>query len=135
MRTAYSYLRYSSPEQGDGDSIRRQIAGAEAWCKRNKVALDTGKRMEDRGRSAFKGKHRTTGALAQFLGEVEAGRIERGSVLLIENLDRLSRENPWDAVPLLCSLVNAGVSVVTLSPSEMVYERGRDLTGLVLAVV
>jgi hypothetical protein len=47
----------------------------------------------------------------------------------------LSRENPWDAVPLLCGLVNAGITVATLSPSEMVYERGCDLTALVLAVV
>jgi hypothetical protein len=56
-------------------------------------------------------------------------------VLIVENLDRLSRENPWDAVPLLCNIVNAGITVVTLSPSEMAYERGRDLTALVLAVV
>jgi len=35
----------------------------------------------------------------------------------------------------LCSIVNAGITVVTLSPSEMQYHRGRDITPLVLAVV
>jgi hypothetical protein len=66
---------------------------------------------------------------------VDAGRIPRGSVLIVENLDRISRENPWDAIPLLCGLVNAGISVVTLSPAEVVYQRGEDLTGLILATV
>jgi DNA invertase Pin-like site-specific DNA recombinase len=134
-RVAYSYQRFSSPVQADGDSIRRQTAAARAWCERHDAQLDTSTTYQDRGRSAFHGKHRQGGVLGVFLSEVEAGRIPRGSVLIVENLDRLSRENPWDAVPLLCSIVNAGLTVVTLSPSEMVYQRGKDLTPLVLAVV
>jgi DNA invertase Pin-like site-specific DNA recombinase len=136
MRIGYSYLRYSSPQQGDGDSIKRQTEGTLAWCKRHDVELDTSRTFLDRGRSAYHGRHRQRGgALATFLAEVEHGRIPSESILIIENLDRLSRENPWDAVPLLCGLVNSGVSVATLSPSEMVFERGSDLTALVLAVV
>lgn len=133
---AYSYLRYSSDPQGEGDSTRRQKSGPVAWCKRNGRVLDTSLTFEDRGTSAFRGRHRKDGSpLAQFLADVQSGRIVKGSVLIIENLDRLSRENPWDAVPLLCSIVNAGITVVTLSPSEVTYERGRDLTPLVLACV
>ncbi len=135
MRIGYSYLRFSSPAQADGDSIRRQTEAARSWCARNDVQLDTSTTYQDAGKSAFRGKHRESGHLAAFLADVEAGRIPRGSVLVIENLDRLSRENPWDAVPLLCSIVNAGVSVVTLSPHEATYERGRDLTPLVLAII
>jgi DNA invertase Pin-like site-specific DNA recombinase len=135
MRVAYSYQRFSSDHQSDGDSIRRQTALAESWCKRNQAQLDTSTTYQDKGVSAYRGKHREKGVLASFLAAVEAGRIPRGSVLVLENLDRLSRENPWDSVPLLCSIVNAGVTVVTLSPSEMLYERGRDLTPLILAVV
>lgn len=135
MRVGYSYLRYSSPAQEDGDSIRRQTALTRAWCEKHGVTLDTTTTYTDRGKSAYHGRHRESGVLANFLADVEAGRIPRGSVLVVENLDRISRENPWDAVPLLCGIVNAGISVVTLSPSEVVYERGRDLTGLLLAVV
>jgi DNA invertase Pin-like site-specific DNA recombinase len=135
-RLGYSYLRYSSPQQGDGDSVRRQTKLAAEWCKCHGVTLDTHRAYQDHGRSAYHGRHRKAGgALAAFLAEVEAGQIPAGSVLIVENLDRLSRENPWDAVPLLCNIVNAGISVVTLSPSETLYERGRDLTALVLAVV
>ena len=31
MRVGYSYAQYSSPQQGDGDSIRRQTEGTQAW--------------------------------------------------------------------------------------------------------
>jgi DNA invertase Pin-like site-specific DNA recombinase len=33
MVKAYSYIRFSSPEQAQGDSLRRQTAKAEAWAK------------------------------------------------------------------------------------------------------
>jgi DNA invertase Pin-like site-specific DNA recombinase len=98
--------------------------------------LDTQRTYLDRGRSAFHGRHRQQGgALKAFLAEVERGDIPRGSVLLLENLDRLSRENHWDSVPLLCSIVNAGIVVVSLTPTEMTFERGSDLTALILALV
>src|SRR5262249_35000017 len=127
---------FSSPQQAAGDSLRRQTEAAADWCKRHGVTLDTAMTFRDLGTSAFKGNQRGEGsALGAFLRLIESGKVDKGSVLLIENLDRLSRENPWDAVPLLCSIVNAGVTVATLSPSEMTYSRGRDLTPLILAVV
>jgi DNA invertase Pin-like site-specific DNA recombinase len=136
MRNGYSYLRYSSITQGDGDSVRRQTAATENWCKRHNVKLDSRRTYLEKGKSAFSGKHRRNGtALAAFLDEVETGRIPGDSVLIIENLDRLSRENPWNAVPLLCNLVNAGISVVSLNPSEVIYERGSDMSALIVAVL
>jgi DNA invertase Pin-like site-specific DNA recombinase len=136
MRIGYSYTRYSSPAQSDGDSIRRQTTNTAAWCKRHGVSLDESRSYLDRGRSAYHGRHRKDGgALKVFLDDVERGDIPSGSVLIIENLDRLSRENPWDAIPLLCGIVNHGVTVAALSPSEMLFERGSDMTALILAVV
>jgi DNA invertase Pin-like site-specific DNA recombinase len=136
MRIGYSYARYSSPQQGNGDSIRRQMTGTVNWCKRHDVQLDRSRTYLDRGKSAYHGKHRQKGgALAAFVADVESGQVPRDSFLIIENLDRLSRENPWDAIPLLCSLVNAGITVASLAPSEMVYSRGSDMTALMLAVV
>lgn len=135
-RIGIEYGRYSSGGQGKGHSEERQDAGAAAWCKRHGVELDTTTVYMDRGTSAFHGKHRKAGSpLRAFLDEVEAERIPRGSLLIIENLDRLSRENPWVAIPLLCQVVNSGLDVVTLSPSEHIYTQSGDLTGLILAVV
>jgi DNA invertase Pin-like site-specific DNA recombinase len=136
MKTGYSYTRYSSPAQGDGDSIRRQTTNTAAWCKRHDVVLDEKRSYLDRGKSAYHGKHRKDGgALKAFLDDVKRGAIQPGSVLIIENLDRLSRENPWDSLPLLCSIVNAGIAVASLSHGDTLFERGSDMTKLMLAVV
>lgn len=128
-RVAYSYLRYSDPKQGDGDSIRRQTARAQEWCQRNGADLDASTYC-DPGVSAYRGKHRETGFLAAFLRDVDSGRIKKGSVLVIENMDRLSRESPARGVNLLTGLLLAGVSVVTLAPDELELNERSDLFSL-----
>ena len=124
---AYSYLRYSSDPQGDGDSINRQTTLSHAWCEKNHAQLDSTRTMADRGISAYRGKHRQRGALAAFLADIEAERIPRGSVLLIENMDRLTRERPVVAVNLLTSILLAGIRVVQLSPDEIELSEDSDL--------
>jgi len=111
---AYSYIRFSSPEQEKGDSLRRQIQLSEEYCKQNGLILDDTLKLTDRGLSAFKGIHRTKGALGEFLRLVEEGKIPPGSVLLVENLDRLSREQILDALNQFTGIIRAGIKVVTL---------------------
>jgi DNA invertase Pin-like site-specific DNA recombinase len=127
---AYSYLRFSSPAQADGDSVRRQTALRDAWLKRHpEVRLDTTLRMVDTGISGYRGRHRKNKkhALAQFLDLVERGRIPEGSYLVVENLDRLTREEPEESIPLLMNLLRVGIKIVQLSPAEIVFEKGMDL--------
>ncbi len=126
---AYSYLRFSSPAQAEGDSVRRQTALRDAWLKRNPtVKLDTSLTLVDAGVSGFTGKHRTNKkhALAMFLDLVERGRVPAGSYLIVENLDRLTRETPVDAIPAVLGLIKAGVSVVQLAPTEVPYNAEMD---------
>ncbi|WP_235836058.1 recombinase family protein [Acetivibrio thermocellus] len=111
---AYSYIRFSSPEQEKGDSLRRQIQLSEEYCKQHGLILDDTLKLTDRGLSAFKGIHRTKGALGEFLRLVEEGKIPPGSVLLVENLDRLSREQILDALNQFTSIIKAGIKIVTL---------------------
>jgi DNA invertase Pin-like site-specific DNA recombinase len=133
---AYSYLRFSSHGQADGDSIRRQTVNPEAWCQRNGVRLDTSLVFEDRSRSAFKKHHKHREALTEFRRYVAEGRIRPGSYLIIENLDRLSREQERIAVELLLSIVNAGITVVQLMPEEQVFSpTNLDMLGLMRAVI
>jgi DNA invertase Pin-like site-specific DNA recombinase len=130
---AYSYLRFSTPAQADGDSTRRQTALRDGWLKRNPlVKLDTSLSLVDAGVSGYRGEHRTNKKhdLALFVDLVERGRVPAGSYLIVENLDRLTREAPMVAVPAVMNLVTAGIQVVQLSPDEMVYHSGmsyRDL--------
>src|SRR5262249_16607894 len=93
---AYSYARYSSEPQADGDSQRGQRDKARGWGARSGVRLDEGPPHTARARGAFRGRPRKgTAPLARFLADVEADRVPRDAALLVETLDRLSRENPW----------------------------------------
>jgi DNA invertase Pin-like site-specific DNA recombinase len=126
---AYSYIRFSSSQQAEGDSLRRQTEAAADWCERNGVRLDTVTKLRDLGRSAYTGAHRTNpdrNALAGFLKLVEQGKVPRGSFLIIENLDRLSREHIQPALLLALNLLQAGVRIVQLKPAEMVFDDRSD---------
>jgi DNA invertase Pin-like site-specific DNA recombinase len=126
---AYSYVRFSTPEQLKGDSLRRQTEAAADWCRRHQVALDTSTTFRDLGRSAYTGSHRANpdrNALAAFLKLVEGGKVSRGSYLVIENLDRLSREHIQPALLLVLNLLQAGVRVVQLKPAELVFDDRSD---------
>src|SRR5262245_30163387 len=99
------------------------MQAAAEWCQKNGATLDTSLTLRDLGKSAYTGEHRKNPdrhALAAFLKLVEAGRIPPGSILIIENLDRLSREDEVPACHLLTSILLAGIRVVQLSPYEMV---------------
>jgi DNA invertase Pin-like site-specific DNA recombinase len=111
---AYSYIRFSTPEQALGDSLRRQVQLAEEYARKHGLSLDDTTKLTDRGLSAYKGEHRTKGALGEFLGLVEAGQIPKGSILIVENLDRLSREQVTDALSQFMAIIRAGIKVVTL---------------------
>ncbi len=136
MPLAYSYLRFSSPEQAKGDSLRRQTAARDHWLSAHPdVKLDTALVMTDAGRSGFSRKDWPTYALAQFVEHIKAGRVGKGSYLLVENLDRLSRESAGEATELFLSIVNAGVVVVQLSPVVMEFRKPVNLHSLMFAIM
>jgi len=116
QKKAYSYIRFSTPQQLKGDSLRRQLEASRAYAKQHDLVLDES--LRDIGVSAFKGKNATEGALKKFIELVEAGRIEKGSILILESLDRLSRQQVFTALGLFSSILSAGVEIVTLSDGQ-----------------
>lgn len=138
MRIAYSYLRFSTPEQLEGDSIRRQSAKTRAWCEKRGIPLDTTLTFQDLGRSAFTGSHVNEGALGTFFDLVKNGTVKPGSYLVIESLDRFSRENPMIAAGRLFELVKAGITVVTVDDGQEYSPEnlgGGDIAPMLLLVV
>lgn len=122
----YSYVRFSTPEQAMGDSERRQVAGAKDFAQRRSLPLDETLSLTDRGLSGFHGTHRKKGALGNFLMEVEAGNVAPGSILLVENIDRLSREGAVTTLrQIIFKLWDAKITLATLSPEE-IYEPDCD---------
>ncbi len=118
MTKAFSYLRFSTPDQIRGDSFRRQTEAARAYADRHGLELDD-LTFHDLGVSAFRGANAVEGALGQFVAAVDAGRVPKGSYLLVENLDRLSRDRLWTAVTRFASLLERGVVVVTLTDGKV----------------
>ncbi|MEI9866668.1 MAG: recombinase family protein [Limisphaerales bacterium] len=114
----YSYTRFSSPEQANGDSLRRQIEAADKFATDNKMVLDNSLKMIDRGLSGFHGTNRTEGALGAFLKNVEDGLVASGSILLVENIDRLGREPVLTAMETVNRLLKNGITIQTLSPRD-----------------
>jgi len=134
---AYSYIRFSSPEQARGDSGRRQLEAAKAYALKHD--LDFAERGDytflDSGLSAFKGRHLDDESqLKRFLDLVEEGAVTRGSFLLIESLDRLSREKVSRALPRFMDLLNKGIVVVTLA-DEKVYTEDFNELDLIISIV
>src|SRR5262245_31340344 len=99
---ARSYLRFSSDPQKWGDSEHRQLEASRAYAKAHGLELleDDQHQFFDRGVSAYRGKHAKGGDLKRYLDLVREGRIARGEYFLIENLDRLSRQEPLEAFDL-----------------------------------
>ena len=114
MTKCYSYIRFSSEKQSQGDSLRRQLEKSIEYAEKHNLIMDESLNMMDLGLSAFKGHHIEKGALGKFLILVEKGRIEKGSFLLVESLDRLSREKIPRALNQFLSILNAGITIVTL---------------------
>ena len=133
---AYSYLRFSSPEQAKGASRRRQIEAAEAWARDRGLTLD--ERLRDEGVSAYRGRNREpTSALGGFMAKVQGGEVPVGSFLIVESFDRLSRQQVVDALTQFLVLIGAGVTVVTLADGR-VYNREtlrEDATQLVISIL
>ena len=135
---AYSYQRFSTPEQAKGDSLRRQTELRDAWVKKMGVTLDTKLTLRDAGKSGFRGRHRENpdrNALAAFLQLVERGDIPRGSYLIVESLDRLTREHVQPALLLFLNLLQAGVRIVQLIPVEQVFHDKSEAMQIMMAVM
>lgn len=135
MTLAYSYIRFSTPIQKLGRSYDRQMEACVAWCAKHGVELaeDT---FYDEGRSGYTGEHLgERGQLKRFLDEVEAGKISRGSYLIIESLDRLSRQSVNDALGLFIRILNADINIVTLMDGEKVYTKNFTASDLIISVL
>ena len=91
MKKAYSYIRFSTPEQRKGNSLERQLDRTRNYCAQNGLTLDESLKADD-GYFAFRGTNIKKGSLGQFLAMVKRGEVPTGTALVIENLDRLSRQ-------------------------------------------
>lgn len=126
----YSYARWSSDQQTEGDSLRRQEQAAKDWCARRGLTLTKG--AIDSGVSAKAGKNRAAGTGLDRLLKL----VKPGDYLLVEDNDRLSRQDWLSAMNFLGDVVAKGVTVVTLSNGNTIdAERFREDPGCFLPAI
>ena len=118
MPRVFSYERVSSALQAEqGRGLERQASAADSWCAARGLQIDDG--LSDAGISAFKGDNVAKGALGKFLAMAQAGELGDDPILLVEAIDRLSRQEALDSLPdVLLGLVRAGVTIVSLEDGQ-----------------
>lgn len=122
MTRVFSYIRFSSVKQEEGDSLRRQTSLTKEWAERNGYELDENLTLRDLGISAFSGKNLDAqSALGGFIQAVNLGKVPKGSILAIERLDRLSRQDVDTAYNLWRNILKAGIKIATVA-NGMVYD-------------
>lgn len=133
-KKAYSYIRFSRPEQIKGNSLARQKEMSETYCEENNLELDTSLSLYDLGVSAFKGKNAEQGALGAFLKAIDKGKVESGSYLLVESLDRLSRQKVVTALTLFLNILEKGITIVTLSDGLIYAHKNINPYELIISI-
>lgn len=137
MPHAWSFARVSSAQQSRrGGGLQRQgsdsDAAAREWCAAHGCTYVD--RFQFVG-SAYKGSHMIEGApLQAWLEQAIAGSLGESPVLLVEDIDRFTRQAGHVAlVPLLTRVFPAGVRIVTLKDgvvySQEAFERDDRLLG------
>lgn len=92
--------------------------------------------MRDLGVSGYSGANRTEGSLKKFLNLIKHGHIDEGSVLILESLDRLSREELTKSLNLFISILSSGIKIVTLADGqEYTSESINNIGNLVISLV
>ncbi|MCW9586201.1 recombinase family protein [Klebsiella pasteurii] len=143
---AISYVRYSSDLQTDGDSIRRQNSKVTEWLD-NHPTYNLVAQFCDEGVSAYKGDNlkkrkkqsgNGNGNLLDLIELAEKGYFEPGAVLLVEALDRLSRQGNRATQKLVDRILSTGLSMVLLqdNPDKIYTEADLEdeLTTITIAI-
>jgi DNA invertase Pin-like site-specific DNA recombinase len=121
---AVSLVRFSTKKQADDDSYRRQLAPAQDFCDKKGWELDLSLHEKDVRRlaaSAFRGDQIRKGPLGKFITLVESGSLpkDRQIILLVEEIDRLTRQVHDEAYDLCLRLMRSGVWLCTIMDDEI----------------
>jgi DNA invertase Pin-like site-specific DNA recombinase len=116
MKAAFSYIHLSSPDQAKSAGCRRLCERAEAWARTNGYVFVKG--GAELGVSYYR-QRASHGAFGEFLRAAKAGDLPKGTVLLVETLEKDSGQTPRHALARFLDLINMGIGVVTLTDGEL----------------
>lgn len=123
--TIYAYARWSSLEQTKGSTLERQLENCREYIDRAGWSM-TSDPIVDRGRSAYTGANLTTGELGKFADNFRTGNIPSPATLVVEELDRLSRQPADVMLSWLSPLVRSGLTIVVTQTGQVIDSRMLD---------
>lgn len=125
-KVAYSYSRVSTNNQAvSGAGIARQTQMFEGWLAVHPEYV-AGDAIVDDGLSGFKGHNlRENAGLGSFLSKAKANDLPKGCCLVIEALDRLSRQDASAARELVNKILDAGVSIAIIKFNTILYTKSK----------
>ena len=128
---AVIYIRFSTPKQERGASRDRQLELCQQFCEQRGWTVD--EVIEDLGRSAWTGAHLSAGNLGRFAARVRDGEVAGGTVLVVEKLDRLSRQEPRTTLRWMEDLCAVGLTIATVDGGKIYDDGGlrADLMGVI----
>ncbi|MFI8730082.1 recombinase family protein [Stutzerimonas kunmingensis] len=130
----FPYVRFSSTRQEDGSTRERQNALIDAFVSKHGLEVD--RALEDAGTSAFRGLNASAdGVLGGFLNQVRKGEVDKGSYLLIENFDRLSRDKIVRSNKIFTDILSAGIRIVILDRDKIFDIEHLDIGDWITALI
>ncbi|NNS06228.1 recombinase family protein [Erwinia sp. JH02] len=134
MKRCFVYHRVSSDQQTDGSGMQRQADLLDSYLIRTGLCSEMDDPepiiLADGGISAFKGHNLTHGELGQWMEQVRKGMWD-DSVLVVENIDRFSRQNPFTVVPWISELIEHGVSIHDVNANMIISYQNSMLLSMV----
>jgi DNA invertase Pin-like site-specific DNA recombinase len=127
---AFAYVRLSSKEQlaSGKDGFDRQINSIKNIAKRYGVDIKPENIYEDKGVSGYLGRNSSTGQLRELIDDIESLDIQRGDLLFVESIDRISRQRLLQTKDLVYDkILKKGVILITTSDGAK-YELKDDPT-------
>jgi DNA invertase Pin-like site-specific DNA recombinase len=123
-------------EQTRGSTLERQIENCSAFL-RDRGGSIIGEPIVDRGRSAYTGANINSGALGQFAERVRVGALGPQVNLVVEELDRLSRQPADVMLAWLSPLVRAGLTIYVTQTNQKIDRAmlDHDMGGLMMLLV
>jgi len=126
------YARVSDPNQLAGHGIERQIE--EGGKLARALGRETWETITDEGKSAYFGTNITHGKLGEYISTV--GLRPKGSILITEDIDRLSRDRSTTFGLMFLNLIHSGITIVFYSNGGSIHNSTNFdenfLTGFIL---
>lgn len=114
------------------------------YARKHKLILHTGETVdgnetaddiyEDKAKSAYNGKNTPT--LNLILEAMDKGVYPKGTTLIIESFDRISRQQITKALATLIQFPNIGYNLVTIDDNEKYYDHENiDAGDLIMSII